>query len=588
MTGELRSQAFALTGGTNSAAAFLNMAPGEVLFSRNYEASQVRGYRRVDGYVKYDGRYSTSAATVPGSGPVRGIFSSSAFGTYAFRDNAGGTACLLHKATASGWQVVTMLSYIPFNAGTAAIAEGASINNGSGATAVVRRVVVSSGSWGGTPQASGRLYVDTVVGTWAATNAIKVGATTQATATAGVTATTLLPGGNYECLEYNFYGASNKRRIYGCDGVNPAFEFDGTYFVQITTGMLVDKPNHIAAHRNALFLSYPGGSVQNSSIGEPLTWNVRTGASDIGIGSDVTGMVSFRGATLAIFGQSTTHQLYGTPGLADFELKVMSLTTGAYAGTASDVGGTLRYLSAEGLHQLATTQQYGDFVATSESGKVRPTLAPSTAVFAYPYRNKDQYRLVMNDKTAWYVTYFADRPPEFMRAEFPVQFVTAYVLRTGSGEVAYVGDDAGNVYVMDYDPAYSTLPIPSFDGVAIDSVLRLPFNFVSAPAIRKRFHRVQFEMQGSSPVTLTVATEFDYANLTGDAYEAATGGASGLIGQGQIGTIVFGAGMEPLAEVNVCGVGRNMGLIITHSSTTDQPFTLVAADVQYSTRGIQR
>ena len=89
---------------------------------------------------------------------------------FAWRDNAGGTALVMHKATAGGWVAVTLTPFIPFNAGTANIAEGTAINNGSGATATVLRVALASGDWGGTPQASGRLYVSGVTGTWAASN----------------------------------------------------------------------------------------------------------------------------------------------------------------------------------------------------------------------------------------------------------------------------------------------------------------------------------------------------------------------------------------------------------------------------------
>src|SRR5690606_29025623 len=51
-----------------------------------------------------------------GSGPVRGAFSFDG-NQYAIRDNAGGTAAVMYKATTSGWTAVTLSSYVRFDAG---------------------------------------------------------------------------------------------------------------------------------------------------------------------------------------------------------------------------------------------------------------------------------------------------------------------------------------------------------------------------------------------------------------------------------------------------------------------------------------
>ena len=143
---------------------------------------------------------------------------------------------------------MTLTPFIPFNAGTATIAEGTAINNGSGATATVLRVALASGDWGGTPQASGRLYVSGVTGTWAASNPIGRWRNDQGDGDRAISTPALLPGGTVECANYNFYASSNSYRLYGVDGVNPAFEFDGSNFYQLITAMPQDKPTHLACH----------------------------------------------------------------------------------------------------------------------------------------------------------------------------------------------------------------------------------------------------------------------------------------------------------------------------------------------------
>ncbi|MGK7534763.1 hypothetical protein, partial [Salmonella enterica] len=73
-----------------------------------------------------------------------------------------------------------------------------------------------------------------------------------------------------------------------CDGVNKAFEFDGTNYIPIRTGMATDTPLHVIVHRFYLMLSFRG-SVQVSAIGAPYSWTVVLGAAEIATGDDVTG-----------------------------------------------------------------------------------------------------------------------------------------------------------------------------------------------------------------------------------------------------------------------------------------------------------
>jgi len=49
---------------------------------------------------------------VPGSGPIRGVVTYNG-DVYAFRDNVGGTAGVMHKSTTAGWTVVTTPTLVP-------------------------------------------------------------------------------------------------------------------------------------------------------------------------------------------------------------------------------------------------------------------------------------------------------------------------------------------------------------------------------------------------------------------------------------------------------------------------------------------
>ena len=209
---------------------------------------------------------------------------------YAFLDNAGGTAGLIYKQSAAGWVAITLGNELSFDTGVAEINDGdVIVQLVSSATATVSRVVVESHAPGEDEDAgwaagtvSGRLILGTITGTFDATNAIQVSGATKATSTSLATAITISPGGRYEFDVYNFTGSTATRRIYGADGVNRGFEFDGTVYVPINTGMATDTPEYVKGYKNQLFFSFNASS-QNSSVGAPYVWDAVLGAAEIAL-----------------------------------------------------------------------------------------------------------------------------------------------------------------------------------------------------------------------------------------------------------------------------------------------------------------
>ena len=314
----------------------------------------------------------TQIAKVSGSGPVRGVWVYNGV-KYAFRDNSGGTAGVMHKSSSSGWTTVDLGLEIDFTSGgTTAIAEADTITGAtSGATATVERVILQSGSWSG-GDAAGYLILSGQTGTFQSEN-LDVGASPNLATIAGDSSAITLPaGGRYELRNENFFGASDLYRMYGVNGVGKAFEFDGSVFVPIRTGMTVDTPNHLEIFRNHLFLSFPGGSLQNSSTGDPYEWSVITGALEIGLGTDVTGMLDYIESAMVVFGRGRVSILYGTSA-SDFDLVRMSdEETGAIEWTVQRIGRAM-YMDDNGVRSIDTTQNYGNFTL----GTVTPPDPPA-------------------------------------------------------------------------------------------------------------------------------------------------------------------------------------------------------------------
>ena len=155
----------------------------------------------------------------------------------------------------------------------------------------------------------------------------------QFTAASASSAITLLPGGRLETVEASIIGNTTLPRIYGADGVNPAWEFDGTSLVPIHTGMTTDTPKHIAAHKDRLWLSH-GASLQYSGLADPYAWTLVLGAGEINAGGKPPTCFPSQDRIrrrLAVITKNGTKFFYGTPGGGSAQL--VTYNAGSAAGT---------------------------------------------------------------------------------------------------------------------------------------------------------------------------------------------------------------------------------------------------------------
>ena len=121
---------------------------------------------------------------------------------------------------------------------------------------------------------TGRFIVTSVTGTWTSNVAdtIRVGiidiAVVDNPSGNPVTQISILQGGNYQFVQHNFQAGADKKKLYGCDSLNRAFEFDGDVYIPIRTQITIDAPTTIAAINGQLALSY-FGTVVFSAVGNP-------------------------------------------------------------------------------------------------------------------------------------------------------------------------------------------------------------------------------------------------------------------------------------------------------------------------------
>jgi hypothetical protein len=524
--------------------------------------------------------YRSDIAAVPGSGDILGVHRYNAV-TYAFRNNIGGTQAIMYKSSGAGWVAVDLGYEISFSNANTSVAEGDTLTQG-GVTATINRVVVESGTLASGVN-SGRLIISAPAGgNYAAGAATSTGGGAL-TLSAVQTAITLTPDGRYECINNNFGGAANTTRMYGASGVHRAFEFDGTVFVPISTGMTVDTPLHIVAHVNHLFLSFEGSN-QFSAPGNPYSWTVITGAGELAMGDTITGYLSLVGsnatATLAIFTSNKGSILYGTSS-ADWSLVTYSFESGAFEYTMQNIGQGYA-LDALGIKQIASTDAFGNFISAQITKDIRPFISSrvTRSVGSCIARLRNQYRVFFNDRYALHITFDNEKIIGIMPIQYAHTLTCMSSFESNSGEeFIFSGDTDGYVYRMEKGT--------SFDGEDIISYINLAFSFMKNPRLRKRYRKAIYEITGGAYAELEATYELGYGSS--EIEQGITSDISTPFGSVFWDSFVWdsfywdGRTLLP-AEQDITGTAENISLILRSTSDYFQPFTVNSAIIHYTSR----
>ena len=485
---------------------------------------------------------------------------------------------------------------LSFDGGDVEILKGdAIVGATSGETATVKIITLASGAWS-TDDAAGYLSITGNTGTWTDGEEIRVlgakraevngssqpSSRTLANAYGTQYAQTIQPGGTYEFVNFNFQGEEGTETMYGVNGVDNAFEFDGTNFTEIRTGIEVDTPNHIEAYKNHLFVSYTSGKIVNSGLQLPTIFSTIMGSDDILVGDSVTGISVESKDALVIFGRNNTYVLYGTS-TDDWNLTTFYTGAGAVDGTVEKMQTTI-FLDDRGLTSLGATINYGDFKQSIISEKVDPLIQKykDSIAVSLRVREKNQYRLYFNDKTGIAMTFINGKNEGILPFTMTDQIVCAASTEDTNGdEVLYGGFDDGYVRRIDSGT--------SFDGGSVAAFVRLAYFHYGTPQLKKRFREILLELAADTSTTLNIYPDFNYGDgtiPTAAAYDVTVTNDEWTVDD--VSNPTLGITVIDKARARIQGIGENMGILIKNTTTYDKPVTLQGAIVEYSDRGLKR
>lgn len=519
---------------------------------------------------------------VPGAGPVRGVayFNGT---VYAWRNNSANTAMAIYKSSAAGWVAVTLYNEISFTAGGASIpAEGTTLTQG-GVTATVKRVVLASGSWAANT-AAGRLIITNPSGGAFTAGAATIGAI-NLTLSGASTPITLAPNGRVELVNSNFGSAVASPRMYGADGVNRGFEFDGDVYVPISTGMTDDTPDHVAVFKNHLFYAF-GASVQFSGLGFPYQWTLVLGAGEIAAGENVSNFIVLagteQGGALLVQTRNNELILYGSSSL-DFQLVNYNNGVGAIAYTAQNMA-SVYSLDDRGIMALNATLAYGNFDQASLTPNLRPLLEVQRpfASASVVNREKSQYRVFFSTGYGIYATIVNGKFLGALPVLFPNPVNVTWEGEDGTGnELTFFGSDNGYVYMLDAGT--------SFDGAAINAYITLNYNVMQGPRILKRYRKASVEVQGAGYAAITVSYSLGYgsdqyapqavasyaSSFSSVSWDSGINWDSGIVWDGRT--------LQP-SEIELQGTAENIAMTFSSNADYMASYTLNSLLIHYSPR----
>lgn len=310
------------------------------------------------------------------------------------------------------------------------------------------------------------------------------------------------------------YRIGTTEKIAGVDSNNYPFIWDGTTFTLVndeTTDILAAE--FILWHKNQMFFA-KGDKLFFTAPYTDSDFNVANGAGVIAIGGKITGLITFREA-LIIFTEKGISQLVGNT-LADFVLQPITRKVGCVASdTIQEIGGDVMFLGPDGLRLLGATDRVGDFnlglVTKFIQAEITDLIKASSSFASVVIKQKSQYRIL-----GYSDSITSTSAKGILGTQMSGDNTSDIAWAELSGIKAFVADtDYTNqtetvVFANNDGYVYQMESGNSFDGANIFASFATPFVHINDPRIRKTFYKLFLYTDPQGSVTTSVNLKLDF------------------------------------------------------------------------------
>ena len=553
-------------------------APGSARILRNFEPSIFGGYRRVEGFTKFD------TALLPNSGAIRGLIRYKSR-VYAVRGNdlfrSGGSDNLTAKVNGA----VSSSATITVDDKTSVIATNMQVA-GTGITGIV--TVDSISAQDNTAKTA------TVVLSTAVTLADNTDLTFSApwtqisdNSTYGSAGVTIGGSGKVRFLKYDFDGTEKLMLV---DGTGKPYRFDDSTFAQLSSlPSDTSGASFITNFKNHIVLGN-GKKIVFSAPYEDDDFTVANGGGIINVADEITGLIVFR-EQLIVFCKTSIFVLNGNS-VADFTLQPVSRDLGCVApDTIQEIGGDIIFLGPDGLRLFSATDRIGDFSLGAVSKTIQSEMldlinSGSSGFTSTVIREKSQYRVfafLLSGATEGAKGIAATQLQEGVVFN-DLRGINAHVAHSeyeGFDELIYFANNDGYVYQMESGN--------TFDGKNILASFATPFVPLNDPSVRKTIYKGTAYLKINGGFELRQTLQFDYAQAgSNQSSETLDSSASATVSYGSAtygaSSSVYGTAPDAIFNVQTRGSGFVVSVLYeTLGNSTDAVFTIDSATLQYIT-----
>ena len=510
---------------------------------------------------------------VPGDGDVMGVWEL-ADSVYAFRDQK------MFKSTPNGWSEVDLgflmtwtdraSTVVDNDLGTGDILRGAT----SGATGKVGFVGYSTQD-----HKDGYFSVTDITGTFQlGEDLVNTSAADEVIGKVGQ-----LPVANelpdlslgMRFVNHNFFATVDTMAMYATTGTGPAFAYNPNIgFCPILTGRDVEDPYDVIVHKDHLFLAYPKASLQHSVVGNPFDWSGSIGALEVGVGSDVTSLVSSP-KSLIICTEKDVQSLSGEG--IDSWVKDIVTSHNGIARYSGQYQSQTFVLSRNGIVAIDRTDQFGNFSDSATSDRIRNLLRPryDKCVCAVARKDKGVYAVYYNDGTCIGMATYQGQLIGFYTFDHGGQIV-----RNAVAPYSRVWFYTASGFIYQDDVGYSC------DGAPKVASFRTSYANQGDPDTRKRFRRCDITFNAEAYVNVFVNFSFDKG--AGEAQSTIDYGLissnGGRWDSSNWNQVFWDASEFPTIATDISGVGFDISTMVYISSRIHPEFVVEDISFEWSTR----
>lgn len=381
--------------------------------------------------------------------------------------------------------------------------------------------------------------------------------------------------------------AGSTEEFYVSFGFGRPYRWDGNF---ATSGYIPPAPtsptaagiasSHVIEFQEHLFHAF-GSNLIYSDLSDPTTISGGNGG-EIRIGHEITGMQVIPGNTLAIFTEESIYLLYGTSS-ADFRLVQHTEEIGAIAGSLQDMP-TAIFCDRRGVMTLNQSDRHGDYISNTLSHHFDRLYRQIIAepIWSQVNRSKSQYRVFNEYGRGFWMTFNDRTLAGAMEIDLKLPSrITAVGERHNRAQhdELFIGTEDGCVFRTDYGP--------TFNGERIPAYLKFPYCHCQSPQRRKRFRAAFLDIEGDARTSLQARGEVGYGfdthqdnRIVDTWFESST-----QLFQGE-----FSYDMPPVMEGRVYleGSAENLAMVFRSNSKSNYSHLLHSIELHYDYRGMRR